>query len=81
MKLWQKESTVISEQVHRFTVGRDREFDLQLAKYDVQGSLAHVAMLASVGLLEKEEFELIEKGLLEIAGEIEAGSFELREDT
>ncbi len=45
MKLWQKEHTETSEMIEAFTVGRDREFDLELARYDVQGSLAHVTML------------------------------------
>jgi len=55
MKLWQKEGTSVSELVESFTVGRDREFDLLLAKYDVEGSIAHVTMLGEVGLLSKEE--------------------------
>ena len=63
MKLWQKDNTEISDLIHRFTVGRDNEFDLKLAKYDVQGSIAHTTMLRSVGLLSKEEFQLIREGL------------------
>jgi len=79
MKLWQKESTVISEQVQQFTVGRDREFDLLLAKYDVQGSLAHVAMLAQVGLLPVDEYELLKKELEQILNDIENNNFSIRE--
>ncbi len=45
MKLWQKEHTSVSRLVEKFTVGRDSEFDLLLAKYDVEGSIAHVTML------------------------------------
>ncbi len=54
MKLWQK-STNVNERIDAFTVGRDRELDLELAPFDILGSLAHIRMLASVGLLEKEE--------------------------
>lgn len=54
MKLWQKNTTV-SSAVERFTVGKDREFDLMLAPFDVLGSIAHAKMLATVGLLTAEE--------------------------
>ncbi len=66
MKLWQKESTAVSEIIERFTVGRDKEFDLLLAKYDIQGSLAHVTMLGEVGLMTKEEATKAIEGLAEI---------------
>jgi argininosuccinate lyase len=55
MKLWNKANTGTSEQVEKFTIGKDREFDLLLAPFDVLGSIAHAKMLASVGLLTKEE--------------------------
>ncbi len=55
MKLWQKKKTSTSEQVDRFTVGADRYWDVRLAPYDVLASKAHAQMLASVGLLTKEE--------------------------
>jgi argininosuccinate lyase len=55
MKLWNKESTNTSQLIEQFTVGRDKEFDILLAKYDVQGSLAHVRMLGEVGLMSPEE--------------------------
>jgi argininosuccinate lyase len=55
MKLWQKQNTSVSEIIEKFTVGRDKEFDMLLAKYDVQGSIAHVTMLGEVGLMTKEE--------------------------
>ena len=45
MKLWQKHGTAVSDAIDKFTVGRDREFDLQLAPFDVMGSIAHVTML------------------------------------
>ena len=54
MKLWEK-NFEINKEIERFTVGRDREMDLYLAKYDVLGSMAHITMLESIGLLEKEE--------------------------
>ncbi|MBD0367140.1 MAG: argininosuccinate lyase, partial [Flavisolibacter sp.] len=54
MKLWQKNTDALKE-VEQFTVGRDREFDSALAPFDVLGSMAHVQMLATVGLLTKEE--------------------------
>lgn len=75
MKLWQKENTSVSGQIERFTVGRDKEFDLLLAKYDVQGSIAHVQMLGEVGLMTKEEATLAIKGLQEIANDIHDARF------
>ncbi|MCC7465230.1 MAG: argininosuccinate lyase [Saprospiraceae bacterium] len=75
MKLWAKNHTATSEAVEQFAVGRDREFDLLLAQYDVQGSLAHTEMLAAVGLLTPDEWQSIQKGLLEIQSEIAAGKF------
>ena len=53
-KLWEKNFEV-NKEIERFTVGRDRELDLYLAKYDVLGSMAHITMLESIGLLEKDE--------------------------
>ncbi|HEX4957828.1 MAG TPA: argininosuccinate lyase [Lacibacter sp.] len=79
MKLWQKETTSTSQLVEQFTVGRDKEFDLLLAKYDVQGSIAHVTMLGEVGLMTKEEASLAVKELIEILKTIEHGSFIIEE--
>lgn len=59
MKLWSKKNTATSEQVESFTVGRDREFDALLAPFDIIGSMAHVTMLQSVGLLTAEESSAI----------------------
>lgn len=75
MKLWQKESTSVSELVEQFTVGRDKEFDVLLAKYDVQGSIAHVTMLGEVGLMTKEESAIAVTALKEIAKEIDNSQF------
>lgn len=65
MKLWQKDKTALAA-VEKFTVGNDRELDLQLAPFDVLGSIAHVTMLASVGLLNDSERELLVKELQNI---------------
>jgi len=65
MKLWQKNTASLKE-VETFTVGRDREFDLMLAPYDVLGNIAHAKMLASVGLLTNEEERELVKELREI---------------
>jgi argininosuccinate lyase len=79
MKLWSKESTNTSQLVETFTVGRDKEFDILLAKYDVQGSMAHVRMLGEVGLMSKDEANVAIKGLEEIAADIEHGRFVIEE--
>src|SRR6476469_5792916 len=70
MKLWQKENTSVSELIEKFTVGRDKGFDIILAEYDVQGSIAHVKMLGNVGLMTKEEAATAIKALEEILNEI-----------
>lgn len=62
MKLWQKDKNV-SLEVEKFTVGNDRELDLYLAPFDVLGSLAHIKMLQSVGLLTADELKLLEDEL------------------
>lgn len=75
MKLWAKDHSSTHEMVEKFTVGRDQEFDLLLARYDVLGSLAHTQMLAKVGLMLPEEWEAVQKGLKEIQAEIQADQF------
>ena len=79
MKLWQKESTSVSEQIERFTVGRDKEFDVLLAKWDVLGSIAHIKMLAQVGLMTDEERDAAVKGLENILEDINGGRFHIEE--
>lgn len=79
MKLWSKENSSTSALVEQFTVGRDKEFDLLLAKYDVQGSIAHVTMLGEVGLMTKKETSIAIHGLEEILATIEMGSFIIEE--
>lgn len=80
MKLWQKETTSTSELIEKFTVGRDKEFDLVLAPYDVQGSIAHVTMLGEVGLMTKEEAGIAVEALRQIEQEIAAGKFTIADD-
>lgn len=79
MKLWQKDKEA-SELVDRFTVGRDLEFDIDLAPFDVLGSLAHTEMLSQVGLLEKDEKEKIHQELKSIYKTIESDEFEMMEN-
>ena len=57
-KLWEK-NVQVDQEVDTFTVGKDREMDLYLAKYDVLGSMAHITMLESIGLLTKKELEVL----------------------
>jgi len=75
MKLWSKENTDTSQLVEKFTVGKDKEFDLLLAPFDVQGSIAHAQMLASVGLLTKEEATTIIVELKKIYQQIHHSQF------
>ena len=79
-KLWSKTSTSTSALIETFTVGRDKEFDILLAEYDVLGSLAHTEMLASVGLLGKDDLAQIKQGLTDILSEIRSGSFTIEKD-
>jgi argininosuccinate lyase len=79
MKIWQKNVNV-NKDIESFTVGKDRELDLQMAAFDVLGSLAHVEMLESIGLLESGELVAVQKELKKIYAEIEAGDFVI-EDT
>ena len=73
-KLWEK-SVQVNEEIDRFTVGRDREMDLYLAKHDVIGSMAHITMLESIGLLEKEELKVLLEELKHIYASAERGEF------
>lgn len=78
MKLWQKDKNV-SSAVEKFTVGNDRELDIYLAPFDVLGSLAHIKMLQSVGLLSKKELKILEAELKNIYKEIKSENFKLDE--
>jgi argininosuccinate lyase len=77
-KLWSK-GFDSDKSVELFTVGCDRELDLKLAKYDVLGSMAHIRMLQSIGLLEKQELDILLRELELILTEIETGAFEIEE--
>lgn len=77
MKIWEKEHTATSELIEQFTIGKDRDFDLQLAEYDILGSIAHTAMLCKVGLISESEHLLISKGLNEILSEVREGNFSI----
>jgi argininosuccinate lyase len=74
MKIWQKNIDV-NKRIETFTVGQDRELDLQMAAFDVLGSLAHVEMLESIGLLTADELHSIQVELKNIYADIEAGKF------
>lgn len=73
-KLWEK-SVHVTEEIDRFTVGHDRELDLYLAKYDVLGSMAHVTMLHSIGLIAEEELPVLLRELRTIYQVAESGDF------
>ncbi|MCQ2153248.1 MAG: argininosuccinate lyase [Bacteroidales bacterium] len=77
--LWNK-GTAAAGPVEQFTVGNDRVLDLKLAKYDVQGSLAHITMLNSIGLLTDSELSVLKDALNDIADSIRAGEFALEPD-
>lgn len=73
-KLWEKNVQVNAE-IDRFTVGRDREMDMYLAKYDVLGSMAHITMLESIGLLTADELKILLEELKKIYASVERGEF------
>ena len=78
MKLWNKRFDP-DKLIEDFTVGADRELDLRLARYDVQGSMAHIRMLESIGLLESSELPVLLEALERIAQSIERGEFVIEE--
>ena len=78
-KLWEK-SVEVNKEIDRFTVGRDRELDLFLAKYDVMGSMAHIIMLESIGLLSKDELAKLLDEMRKIYQLAERGDFHIEED-
>ena len=79
MKLWEK-NFEINKEIERFTVGRDREMDLYLAKYDVLGSMAHITMLESIGLIGKDELPALLKELKSIYELADRGEFVIDDD-
>lgn len=74
MKLWEK-NVLPAAEIERFTIGNDRELDLYLAPYDVLGSMAHIMMLESIGLIEKDELDALLKELRAIYQKIAKGEF------
>ncbi|MCK8480477.1 argininosuccinate lyase [Psychroserpens algicola] len=76
MKLWDK-GISIDKKIEQFTVGNDREIDLHIAKYDVQASLAHAIMLASIGIISSEELQQLKNGLHLLSEAIENGTFSI----
>jgi argininosuccinate lyase len=78
MKLWDK-GTPTNKAIEDFTVGKDRELDLYLAQYDILGSMAHVTMLESVGLIAKDELPILLKKLKELYTEAAKGNFEIED--
>ncbi len=77
-KLWEK-NVEVNQEIEKFTVGRDRELDLYLAKHDVLGSMAHITMLQSIGLLEKDELTDLLAELKAIYHSAEQGDFVIEE--
>ena len=77
-KLWEK-NVQVNEAIEKFTVGRDRELDIYLAKYDVLGSMAHITMLESIGLLKSDELALLLDELKKIYEQAENGHFTIEE--
>ena len=77
-KLWEK-SVQVDQEVDRFTVGKDREMDLYLAKYDVLGSMAHITMLESIGLIDHEELPILLAELRKIYALADRGEFVIEE--
>lgn len=73
-KLWEK-NVQLNKEIERFTVGRDRELDVFLAKYDVLGSMAHITMLESIGLLAADELKILLEELREIYKLADEGKF------
>lgn len=78
MKLWQKDKESMKE-VTDFTTGTDPQMDLYLSRFDVLGSLAHIQMLESIGLLKKEELDILQSELKNIYQEIIKGNFKIEE--
>ena len=79
MKLWTK-GFETSKKIEKFTVGKDREMDLMMAEFDVIGSLAHIKMLESIGLLTNNELKLLTQELISILDEISNGDFTIDPD-
>lgn len=77
-KIWEK-TTQVDRQIELFTVGKDRELDVLLARYDLLGSMAHTTMLESVGLVTSDELQLLLEEMKHIYQRVEAGDFAIEE--
>ena len=78
MKLWEK-SVQVDKDIERYTIGRDREMDLYLAPYDVLGSMAHITMLESIGLLTRDELDVLLREMKQIYRDACEGRFVIEE--
>lgn len=78
MKIWQKNYDV-NKIIEDFTIGKDNELDMELAKYDVLGSLAHIAMLKDINLLTEEEHNVLRSGLIDISEDIKNDRFSIQD--
>ena len=78
MKLWEK-SVQVDKDIERYTIGRDREMDLYLAPYDVLGSMAHITMLESIGLLTRDELDILLREMKQIYRDACEGRFVIEE--
>lgn len=78
-KLWEK-NTEVNKEIEQFTVGKDRELDLYLAKHDILGSMAHITMLQSIGLLTADELKVLLEELKAIYRQAEEGKFVIEDD-
>ena len=78
MKLWDK-GYDIDSWIEQFTVGNDRQLDMQIARFDVEASMAHIRMLETIGLITSEELQILLSGLQQIADKIERGEFEIED--
>src|SRR5690554_2105714 len=78
-KIWEK-NIQADKRIEHFTVGKDRDLDLLLAPFDVLGSMAHIRMLESVGLLKPEELTLLLAELNNIYHNTVAGNFKIDDD-
>ena len=79
MKLWDKGYSE-DERIDKFTVGRDRELDIHLAPFDILGTMAHITMLQTIGLLEKDELDTLLTELKKIYKTAEDGTFVIEDD-
>jgi argininosuccinate lyase len=79
MKIWEKGFSV-NDKIEQFTVGQDRELDMYLAPFDMLASKAQAKMLASIGLISKEEENQLLTGLDELLAQVENGTFQIEAD-